>query len=244
MRPSREQVKDAREKLRVQALTRPSWQTRVTKSSPSEGSMKLKTSEPKKEQRPLFGARGRPQEEAKREVPSKPSTNHGFDERLRSILDLGCQVFTDKGWGYIERRVFTNDKWWFDIRLEYVDDETRREELYRCSSDKFEAAAYCSIGRFNSQISQSFHLITGSGNCLLTSVGTCVLVDFYRDTDAYFVRMGKTGRGDEQNHALLGRGDITRVISSAVGMIATTPKGLGDVVAYDATQGEIGRAHV
>lgn len=156
MHPSREHTKDAREKLRVQALTRPSWQTRTTR--PSERSMKPATSEPKKQQRPLFGPGSRPKEEAKREDRSKPSTStststsastdQGYDERLRSILDLGCQVFTDKGWGYIERRVFTSDKWWFDVRLEYVDDETRREELYRCSSDQFEAAAYCSIGTF------------------------------------------------------------------------------------------------
>lgn len=60
-----------------------------------------------------------------------------------------------------------------------------------------------------------------------------MLVDFYRDTDNYVVRIGGKDVEEESSHAVLRRDELVRPISGAVGMVTRTPQGLGDIVSYD-----------
>jgi hypothetical protein len=86
-------------------------------------------------------------EEGEREMGGEGVETEEFDERLRSYLDEGCQVFTDRGWGFVVKKFYENDNCWVAVRLEYLEDESRSEELYRVDVDNLDAAAYCSIGK-------------------------------------------------------------------------------------------------
>lgn len=71
-----------------------------------------------------------------------------------------------------------------------------------------------------------------AGNCLSSQFGTGILTEYLRDTDTHVMRLGGTDREQEGNHVHLERDQIYSVIPSAVGMIAETDFGRGEVQNY------------